>query len=109
LTALLDRYCADTVELAIELLKQAPATDEGQVTAITDATTRRITIVDSDGFVEDRSKIKPFEIGAAMREVSMRLSNSSPTLPRTYDRESRRQSAIYRAISISSRSPEQTP
>src|SRR5712675_315634 len=78
LTALLDRYGADTVELAIELLKQGACQQmKAKITAIPDGDYRSITIVDSDGVVDE-----PLEINLLIRKrgetLEFDLSKSSP-------------------------------
>src|SRR6266849_2611691 len=78
LTALLDRYGADTVELAIELLKRGACQQmKAKITAIPDGDYRSITIVDSDGVVDE-----PLEINLLIRKrgetLEFDLSKSSP-------------------------------
>jgi N-methylhydantoinase B len=78
LAALLDRYGADTVELAIELLKQGACQQmKAKITAIPDGDYRSITIVDSDGVVDE-----PLEINLLIRKrgesLEFDLSKSSP-------------------------------
>src|SRR5216683_918234 len=78
LTALLDRYGADTVELAIELLKQGACQQmKAKITAIPDGDYRSITIVDSDGVIDE-----PLEINLLIRKrgesLEFDLSKSSP-------------------------------
>src|SRR5215510_7348962 len=64
LTALLDRYGADTVELAIELLKQGACQRmKAKIAAIPDGDYRSITIVDSDGVIDE-----PLEINLLIRK-----------------------------------------
>jgi N-methylhydantoinase B len=78
LTALLDRYGADTVEHAIELLKQGACQQmRAKIAAIPDGDYRSITIVDSDGVIDE-----PLEINLLIRKhgesLEFDLSKSSP-------------------------------
>ena len=78
LTALLDRYGADTVEHAIELLKQGACQQmKAKIAAIPDGDYRSITIVDSDGVIDE-----PLEINLLIRKhgesLEFDLSKSSP-------------------------------
>jgi N-methylhydantoinase B len=78
LTALLDRYGADTVEFAIELLKQGASQQmKAKIALIPDGDYRSMTIVDSDGVVDE-----PLEINLLIRKrgesLEFDLSKSSP-------------------------------
>ncbi len=78
LTALLDRYGADTVEQAIELLKQGASQQmKAKISSIPDGDYRAQTIVDSDGVIDE-----PLEINLLIRKrgnvLDFDLSKSSP-------------------------------
>ncbi|MGL5166888.1 MAG: hydantoinase B/oxoprolinase family protein [Afipia sp.] len=78
LTALLDRYGADTVEQAIDLLKQGASQQmRAKIATIPDGEYRSTTIVDSDGVID-----APLEINLIIRKhgegLEFDLSKSSP-------------------------------
>jgi N-methylhydantoinase B len=78
LTTLLDRYGADLVEHAIELLKQGASQQmKAKIASIPDGDYKGISIVDSDGVVD-----KPLEINLLIRKrgdtLEFDLSQSSP-------------------------------
>lgn len=78
LKTLLDRYGADTVELAIEVLKRGASQQmRAKIAAIPDGEYRSTTIVDSDGVIDE-----PLKINLVIRKSDDRLefdlSESSP-------------------------------
>lgn len=78
LTALLDRYGADTVEQAIDLLKRGASRQmRAKIATIPDGEYRSTTIVDSDGVID-----APLEINLIIRKhgegLEFDLSKSSP-------------------------------